>query len=201
MTQQDQQKRILDAALRRFAKYGVAITDLEDVARDSGVTVGVVRGLYGDRDTLLREVVTETTDPMVAAISMISEEEDDPREWLRKSLEMYEQLMQQNPLYLKLVQRIMLQEPDTLKRMYDTNFVPSEFYERLTKFAEEGVFRLKDPFFIGLFIDCMLIFPHMLGSMIGDYFPGVSNEEFQEKKLTAMIDLLENGLYSDQASS
>jgi AcrR family transcriptional regulator len=199
--QEDQEKQILAAALSRFVKQGVAKTTLEDVADEAGVKLGVVRGYFNDHDQLLRELVTTTTDPLVAAISLISEDIKDPREWLRQSLRLYDRLMHENPLYVQLMKQIMLDEPDTLSVIYDVSYVPSEFYERLQKYADAGKFRITDVFLLGMFIDSMLFFPHMLAPMLDRYLPDESPEDFQERKFEAMIDILENGLFSNQAAS
>lgn len=197
----ESQEQILEAALRRFAAHGVSRSTLEHVAEEAGVTLGVVRGYFPDRDTLLRELVQSITEPMVASIALLSRDTDNPREWLRRSLRLYEQLVQENPLYVDLMQRVMLDEPETLARLYNTALVPSEFYARLMAFAKEGKFRISDPFMIGLFLDCMLIFPHMLGSLMQRYSRGESLEDFHERKLEAMLTLLEGGLFTDQDGS
>jgi len=46
-------QRILDAAKRRFGRYGVRATTMQDIALDAGVAVGTIYQFFPDKDSLM----------------------------------------------------------------------------------------------------------------------------------------------------
>jgi AcrR family transcriptional regulator len=46
-------QRILDAAKRRFGRYGVRATTMQDIAVDAGVAVGTIYQFFPDKDSLM----------------------------------------------------------------------------------------------------------------------------------------------------
>jgi AcrR family transcriptional regulator len=49
----DKQKRIMEAARKRFRHYGVKKTTMQEIARDAGVAVGTLYLYFKDKDDLL----------------------------------------------------------------------------------------------------------------------------------------------------
>ncbi|HYG05156.1 MAG TPA: TetR/AcrR family transcriptional regulator [Stenotrophomonas sp.] len=65
---EDQQARLLDAALDCFVRQGVAATRLRDIAQHAGVTPALVNYYFGDKQQLLDVLVRERLLPAVAGL-------------------------------------------------------------------------------------------------------------------------------------
>lgn len=50
---------ILDAAKRRFVRYGIRATTMQEIARDTDIAVGTIYQFFPDKDALIRAWVTD----------------------------------------------------------------------------------------------------------------------------------------------
>lgn len=64
----DLRGRLLDAAVGRFARQGIAGSSLRDIARDAGTTPALVHYYFGNRDALLEAVIEERLMPVMQAL-------------------------------------------------------------------------------------------------------------------------------------
>ncbi len=51
--------RILEAAKRRFARFGIKATTMQEIARDTDIAVGTIYQFFPDKDALVRAWVSE----------------------------------------------------------------------------------------------------------------------------------------------
>src|SRR5687767_15381502 len=64
------EERVLDAALRCIARWGVAKTTLDDIAREAGVSRATVYRLFpGGKDTVVRAAVAAEVDAVGAELA------------------------------------------------------------------------------------------------------------------------------------
>ncbi|MGN6151669.1 MAG: TetR/AcrR family transcriptional regulator [Lysobacteraceae bacterium] len=66
----DLRGRLLDAAVGRFARDGIAGSSLRDIARDAGTTPALVHYYFGNRDALLEAVIEERLMPVMQTLRM-----------------------------------------------------------------------------------------------------------------------------------
>ena len=66
----DLRGRLLDAAVGRFARQGIAGSSLRDIARDAGTTPALVHYYFGNRDALLEAVIEERLMPVMQTLRM-----------------------------------------------------------------------------------------------------------------------------------
>ena len=66
----DLRGRLLDAAVGRFARQGIAGSSLRDIARDAGTTPALVHYYFGNRDALLEAVIEERLMPVMQTVRM-----------------------------------------------------------------------------------------------------------------------------------
>lgn len=189
-------ERILRAALDEFAEVGLHKSSIESVARRARVEPGAVRALFVDKATLLRELLQEQTDPMISAIALAVSEIEEPRELLRRSLELYDQWLLAHPKVVRLFVRCALDGADSLQSLHENSLLPSDFFERLEELIETGQLRCRNIFTLSILIDSLILFPHMMRSALELMSPGQSSEQILETRFEAIVDLLENGLFS-----
>ena len=81
----DRRARILDAAVTRFARYGIAATPVAAIARDAAVTPALVHYYFGDREQLLDALVAQRFVPVMhGVVQALGETGDDALEAMRR---------------------------------------------------------------------------------------------------------------------
>ncbi len=194
----EERKKIMQAALDEFAEVGVLNSSLQSISERAKLKPAVTRALFVDKETLLGELLKEGTDPLVSAISLLVQEIEDPRELIRKSMGHLDQWMLTNPKYVRLYMRCSLDGADVFHSIYQHSLLPSEFYERLGQIMSRGQFRCKDIFILSLLLDSLIGFLHLMRPGVELMSPGQSIEQITEQRFEAVIDLLENGLFSEK---
>jgi AcrR family transcriptional regulator len=77
-------QRLLDAAVDRFARQGIAGSTLRDIAEAAGATPALVHYYFGNRDALLEAVIEERLLPVMRGMQAgVVEAGDDPRALIR----------------------------------------------------------------------------------------------------------------------
>lgn len=59
-------QRVLDAAKRRFGRFGIRATTMQDIAREAGIAVGTIYQFFPDKDALILAWVAEHRETMQA---------------------------------------------------------------------------------------------------------------------------------------
>ncbi|MFC2142391.1 TetR/AcrR family transcriptional regulator [Acidobacteriota bacterium] len=192
----EEQKKILEAALDDFSEVGLSQASIESIANRAGLEPAIVRALFIDKETLLKELFKEKTEPLVSAISLAVEEIDDPKELIRKSMEHLDLWLLMHPKVIKLYMRSALEESEVLQTTFQKYLLPSELFERFGQFIAEGKLRCKDVLTLTVLLDSLILLFHMMrpGMMMID--PDLNFEQLARQRFDAAMDLLENGLYT-----
>jgi AcrR family transcriptional regulator len=192
---QEERKKILAAALDEFSELGIINSGFESIAARAVLEPAVVRALFTDKETLLKALFKEETEPMVNAVALAVQEIEDPKELIRKSMKLLDQWLLMNPKYVKLFMRCSLDESDVLESVYKY-LMPTEFFERLNELIEKGDFRCNNLLILGLLLDSLIMFFHVMKPGMQMISPKETMEEIARIRFDAIIDLLENGLYT-----
>ena len=192
---QEERKKILGAALDEFSEFGINNSSFESIASKADLDLAIVRALFTDKETLLKALFKEETEPMVNAIALAVQEIEDPKKLMRKSMKLLDQWLLMNPKYIKMIMRCALDESNVLESVYKY-LMPSEYFERLNQMIEKGDFRCNDLLILGLLLDSLIMFFHVMKPGMQMINPNVSMEEIVNLRFDAVMDLLENGLYS-----
>ncbi|MFB6398450.1 TetR/AcrR family transcriptional regulator [Polymorphospora lycopeni] len=67
---------VLTAAVRRFAQHGFAATNMRDIAREAGVSTGLIYQHHASKDELFTEVVTRAADGLFATARTLTGDGD-----------------------------------------------------------------------------------------------------------------------------
>jgi AcrR family transcriptional regulator len=194
----EERKKIMKAALDEFAEVGLINSSLKSISDRAKLEPAVARALFVDKETLLGELLKEGTDPLVSAVALAVQEIEDPKELIRKSMGLLDQWLLDHPQYVRLYMRCSLDGAGALQTLYQHSLLPSEFYERLEQIISKGQFRCNDIFILSLLLDSVIVFLHMMRPGVDLMSPGQSIEQITEQRFEAVIDLLENGLFSEK---
>jgi TetR/AcrR family transcriptional regulator, fatty acid metabolism regulator protein len=84
---QDKRRLLLDAAVKVFARKGYHAARVGDIAGEAGVAYGLLYHYFDSKEDVLRSVFRETWRALIETIKSVEEDEDEPREQLRKVAE------------------------------------------------------------------------------------------------------------------
>jgi TetR/AcrR family transcriptional regulator, fatty acid metabolism regulator protein len=84
---QDKRRLLLDASVRVFARKGYHAARVGDIAEEAGVAYGLLYHYFDSKEDVLRSVFRETWRALIETIKSVEEDEDEPREHLRKVAE------------------------------------------------------------------------------------------------------------------
>ncbi len=100
MTEEHIQERtdvILVAATRMFARKGVAVATMQDVALEAGLSVGAIYRYYPSKDNLVRAVFERIKNNTRSLFARAAEQSDSPEEMLRNAGRVIAERFQQEP--------------------------------------------------------------------------------------------------------
>lgn len=141
---------ILKAAVREFAREGVAGARTEAIARTAGVNKALLYYYFKDKEALYAAVLDQVFTGVRAAIHGALSQHLPPRERLKAYLCAHFDYIASHPLYPRIVQAEFLRagrEPSRLQQVAKNYFRPifAELAELLTEGAQGGDFRRVDP--------------------------------------------------------
>jgi len=87
IAQEEKRRRLLDAAVKVFARKGYHASRVGDIAEEAGVAHGLLYHYFASKEDVLRAVFRETWRALIETIESVEEAGDPPREQLRKVAE------------------------------------------------------------------------------------------------------------------
>jgi AcrR family transcriptional regulator len=193
----EERRKIMEAALDEFSERGFTTASLESIADRAGLDPAVARALFLDKERLLDELFREETEPMVNAIALAVQEIEGPKQSIRKTLELLDNWLLLHPKHVKLYMRCSLDESDILQKTFQRYLLPSELFEKLQQIVQKRQVRTGNILNLITLLDSLIMFIHMMRPGMKMIAPELSFEEITRQRFEAVIDLLENGLYSE----
>ena len=185
--------RIREAALELFAANGVAATSLRAVAKEAGVSPGLIVHHFGSKEGLCRAVDEAVVRRIEMALAEVPLDGSggDPFEERR---EMITALLQGQPVLCEYIGRTLSEDTEASAALFHRLF---ESARRDGALVKAGVMRAKsDPFWRVIHQMLLIVGPLMMRRMIERELGGSLLEDANFKRwMRANTDLLRKGLY------
>lgn len=98
--QADPRQLVLDAVLRLFSERGYFATSVQDISRESGVSVGSIYHHFGDKESIARALYQSLSDMISGRISWISARERTVSDQCREIIKMMFEMAEDEPLVM-----------------------------------------------------------------------------------------------------
>ena len=85
--QEEKRRKLLEAAVRVFARKGYHAARIGDIAEEAGVAYGLLYHYFSSKEEVLRSVFRDTWRALIQTIKNVEESDDPPPEQLRKVAE------------------------------------------------------------------------------------------------------------------
>lgn len=146
---------IKEAALEMFAKYGYHSTKISHIAKEAGISNGLLYNYFGGKEELLRAIVKDAMDQNDAGWLKVLQSDLPPSEKITQAVEATFDNIKSNVHYWKLLSALAFQ-PDVQKSMEDLVMAKKELYINLLVqlFKEMGYPEPeKEVFYFGAILD------------------------------------------------
>lgn len=135
-TRSEKSLRILDAAIRVFARKGFYNSTIADVAKIAEVAEGTIYLYFKNKDDLLISIFEHSMDLFIEVAKKELEGIDDPKEKLKKFISLHLRLVQKNPELAQVLQIELRQSSKFMKEYEGGKF--SEYLNVVRGILEEG---------------------------------------------------------------
>jgi len=133
----EKRKRILDSAIKVFAKTGYSDARIQDVAEEAGVSHGTVYIYFKNKDALFMSIFQEILGELIQYISSEIQKEKNAEDKIRRIISMQLDIIEENPDLTKL---ILIEFPRSGNFLNDSNTnVLSRYIDLISDVLKEGI--------------------------------------------------------------
>ena len=133
----EKRKRILDSAIKVFARTGYSDARMQDVAKEADVSHGTVYVYFKNKDTLFVSIFQEILGELIQYIGSEIQKEKNAEDKLRRMISMQLDIIEENPDLTKL---ILIEFPRSGNFLSDSNTdVLSRYIDLISDVIKQGI--------------------------------------------------------------
>jgi TetR/AcrR family fatty acid metabolism transcriptional regulator len=141
-TQEEKRQKILEAAVRAFARKGYHACRVGEIAEEAGVAYGLVYHYFGSKEEVLQTIFRDTWEQMLARIREVEETDDPAPEKVRKVTALLLRTWRRDPDLVRVLVREVTRSPEQLQQQIDEIGHAYDALERIVASGlESGEFR------------------------------------------------------------
>jgi len=195
---------ILQAAVREFAREGVAGARTDAIARSAGVNKALLYYYFNDKESLYQAVLDEVFSGLRTTIHTALAQKLAPRNRLTAYVRAHFDYIASNPLYPRIVQAEFLRagrDPSRIKHIAEDYFRPvfSQISSLLKEGIESGDFRPVNPVhFIPSMVSVIAFFFNTAPVMKAITGIDPMSQEHMAERRTAVVDFISAALFKHE---
>ena len=133
----EKRKRILDSAIKVFARTGYSDARMQDVAKEADVSHGTVYVYFKNKDALFVSIFQEILGELIKYIGSEIQKEKNAEDKLRRMISMQLDIIEENPDLTKL---ILIEFPRSGNFLNDSNTdVLSKYIDLISDVIKQGI--------------------------------------------------------------
>jgi TetR/AcrR family fatty acid metabolism transcriptional regulator len=132
--QEEKRRRILEAAVRAFARKGYHACRVGEIASEAGVAYGLVYHYFTSKDEILETIFRDTWTQMLTAIEAVEEEGAAAAEQLRKVAAIVLRTWKRDPDLVRVLVREVTRSPHIQREVEEIE----QAYAALQRIVERG---------------------------------------------------------------
>jgi TetR/AcrR family fatty acid metabolism transcriptional regulator len=138
---QEKRRRILDAAVRVFARKGYHTCRVGEIAEEAGIAHGLLYHYFSSKEEVLETIFRETWSELVAAVRAVEESGEPAREQLRQVAAILLRAWRRDPDLVRVLVREVARSPEVQRRVAEIDHVFRALERIVSRGQEEGDFR------------------------------------------------------------
>lgn len=132
----EKRDRIIEAAVKVFAKKGFHHSRIAEIAETAGVASGTIYLYFKNKDDILISVFEQSLDSIIEEMKLELERLDDPREKLRRFIERHLDLLRRHKELAEVLQVELRQSHKFMKEYEPTRWV--QYLDIIARILKEG---------------------------------------------------------------
>lgn len=197
MSQDQKRDAIIEAAIKRFAHFGVAKTTMTEIASDLSISKALLYYYFPDKLNLYAEVLKSITEEAGKKDEAIVNNENDPQKAIQLFLERRTDFIIRFYNILEYLKSVLNNIPDELKPLFE--FFRKHELSRIEKIIEKGrasnQFKIEDTKKTAeLYFDCLQGLRAIFVSKNNHFFPDKKQFQAILKKEKHFTTIFFNGL-------
>ena len=133
---QNKHKRIIDAAIKIFAKKGFFHAKISEIAKEADVADGTIYLYFKSKDDILINIFEEYMDKLIERIQTELAEEEDPVSKLKRFIQLHFVLAENNPNLAEVI-TVELRQSNKFMKEYD-NVKFRDYLNLISSVIREG---------------------------------------------------------------
>jgi len=129
-------QKILESAVRVFARKGFHQARISDIAKEAGVADGTIYLYFRNKDEILIKVFEESLTEIIRRFESELKEEKDPLSRLRRFIWLHLELLEENQALAEVIQIELRQSHKFMKEYVPKKFL--EYLEIIARLVREG---------------------------------------------------------------
>jgi TetR/AcrR family transcriptional regulator, fatty acid metabolism regulator protein len=117
--QVEKRRRIMEAAVRAFARKGYHACRVGEIAEEAGVAYGLVYHYFGSKEEVLESIFRDTWTQMLARIKEVADSGEPANEQVRKVTALVLRTWRRDPDLVRVLVREVTRSPEQLQRQID----------------------------------------------------------------------------------
>jgi TetR/AcrR family transcriptional regulator, fatty acid metabolism regulator protein len=117
--QVEKRRRIMEAAVRAFARKGYHACRVGEIAEEAGVAYGLVYHYFGSKEEVLESIFRDTWTQMLARIKEVAESGEPANEQVRKVTALVLRTWRRDPDLVRVLVREVTRSTEQLQRQID----------------------------------------------------------------------------------
>ena len=132
-------EQIMKTALKLFAKKGFYNTTIADIAKEMGMSVGNMYNYFHSKESLAKELLMYISQIFGSEIRKINDSNLNTKEKIRKIVELYFTMAEQEPELVDYFLRVYLSNKEVFANGCEGMLCVSPFVTEIMMFFEDGV--------------------------------------------------------------
>lgn len=205
MSEKESQKRILNAALKEFSKFGLEGARMERIAKRAKVNKAMLFYYFNSKKNLYQNVIRNMFERMSPVIFDLILSNPRPEEFMERIARFYVDLYDNNPDFVHMIALEVLQNPGNLSSIFAEIFKtkagkgPDQLFHLIFKWKQEGLISEENPFQFMLNVVSLSLlsfigkpFMEALYHTATGELPPMDN--FKEERIRSIIHILKRGM-------
>jgi AcrR family transcriptional regulator len=139
--QEAKRRRILEAAVRAFARKGYHACRVGEIASEAGVAYGLVYHYFTSKDEILETIFRETWSQMLTAIEAVEEDGVPAAEQLRKVCAIVLRTWKRDPDLVRVLVREVTRSPHIQREVEEIELAYAALQRIVQRGQDDGEFR------------------------------------------------------------
>jgi|Deesub1362A_J573_1020465.scaffolds.fasta_scaffold18163_2 AcrR family transcriptional regulator len=195
-------QRILKAALKEFATYGLGGARMERIARKAGVNKALLFYYFSSKENLFQQLLTEAMNIVIPQLQQVILQARQPSDLIEVLPRIYTRFVLEHPDYIRMILLELIRNPQTVASLMSqviSTYQPSppqEINKKIIAWGKKGLLQETDPSQLVLNLIPPMIFTPIIAPLVEILLQKkiMDSPGFLQRRITSLTQFLKKGV-------